>query len=547
MKARFKGLPRVTAALLVAGCGGTEPKTPLLTTINVTLSASSVVAGGTVQATAAGLDQDGAAMALSSVSWASNNTGVATVSGSGVVTGVSAGSTQITATSGGVQGAATITVNPIPIATVEVTGAASEVVGATVRYGVVLKAADGSILTGRTVSWSVSDASRASTTQNGTVTMLATGPLTLTASSEGASGSLPITVVPFSLSTVSAGVVVTCGLTPTGLAFCWGNGLAGRVGDGNTATTDRTKPKQTNVNERFAKIFSGNGVECALQTDGSAYCWGANGLGTVGTGATSSGEFSPQPAATNLKFQAMSLDFGRSCGLTLAGAVACWGVPPFGDGSTSNSLTPVSPQGGLTFKALANARNHVCALTTAGAAYCWGANDQNQLGDGTNTPRSTPVAVTGGLTFASLVAGTDFTCGLTAAGAAWCWGRNQEKQLGDGTQTFSSTPVAVQGGIAFTTISAGQSFVCGLNASGQAYCWGWNGGGQLGNAAVGGASGAPVAVDGGIAFASISTGSDHACGVSTTGIAYCWGANTNGSLGDGTTARRDSPVAILPP
>jgi alpha-tubulin suppressor-like RCC1 family protein len=539
---RLKTLPRTLAALVVAACGGTEPKAPALT-VNVTLAAPSVVVGGTVQAMVS--DQDGGAFPAESVTWSSNNSGVAAVAMNGLVTGIAAGSAQITATVGTVQGGASITVTPVPVATIEVSGVTSEVVGASVPYTAVLKAADGSVLTGRTVTWGVSDGTRASTTQGGTVTMLSAGSINLTASAEGKTGSIAVAISPFALSSVQAGVVNTCGLTVTGLAFCWGLNQNGRLGDGTT--TDRPKPTQTATAVRFSKIYSGNGVNCALTTAGKAYCWGANGLGTVGTGTTSSGELSPVAVVAALTFQTMSLNFARSCGLTTAGAIACWGVPPFGDGSSATSLTPVSPSGGLTFKALANARNHVCALTTAGSAYCWGPNDQYQIGDGTNTARPNPTAVSGGLSFASITAGTDFTCGLTAAGAAWCWGWNLEKELGDGTTTFRDAPVPVQGGIAFSSIAAGNAFVCGLDAAGHAYCWGWNGGGQLGDPTASASSGAPLAVSGGIIFASISAGADHACGVSTSGVTYCWGGNTNSSLGDGTTTRRNVPTAVSPP
>jgi uncharacterized protein YjdB len=151
----------VLAALLVAGCGGTEPKAPVLTTITVSITSSTVVTGGTAQATAIGQDQDGAIMTIASVGWSSNNSAVATVSNDGLVTGVGAGSAQIIATSGVVQGGVALNVSPIPVATVEVTGPASEVVGGRATYSVVTTAADGSVLIGRTVSWSVSDPTKA--------------------------------------------------------------------------------------------------------------------------------------------------------------------------------------------------------------------------------------------------------------------------------------------------------------------------------------------------------------------------------------------------
>jgi len=73
---------------------------------------------------------------------------------------------------------------------------------------------------------------------------------------------------------------------------------------------------------------------------------------------------------------------------------------------------------------------------------------------------------------------------VTTAGAAYCWGDNSSGQLGNGTKTKSTTPVAVAGGLTFATVSAGQYFACGVTTAGAAYCWGNNSSGQLGNGIV---------------------------------------------------------------
>ena len=141
--------------------------------------------------------------------------------------------------------------------------------------------------------------------------------------------------------------------------------------------------------------------------------------------------------------------------------------------------------GGLTFATVSTSFTHTCGVTTSGAAYCW---------DG-GTP--VPVPVPGGLTFAAVSAGGGHTCGVTTAGAAYCWGMNTLGELGTGTLT------------------------------GPEQCDDGNGGSYA-------CSTIPVAVAGGLTFASVRTGYSHTCGVTTSGGAYCWGNNLHGLIGYGT-------------
>jgi hypothetical protein len=95
------------------------------------------------------------------------------------------------------------------------------------------------------------------------------------------------------------------------------------------------------------------------------------------------------------------------------------------------------------------------------------------------------------------------------------------------------------------TISAGGHHSCGLDASGNAYCWGWNSAGQLGNGSTA-SSNTPVAVSmpAKVRFASISAGAQHTVALTSTGAAYAWGFNERGQLGDGTYTNSNEPVAV---
>ncbi|NBT26803.1 MAG: hypothetical protein EBT09_09680, partial [Actinobacteria bacterium] len=128
---------------------------------------------------------------------------------------------------------------------------------------------------------------------------------------------------------------------------------------------------------------------------------------------------------------------------------------------------------------------------------------------------------------------------------AWCWGGNWAGQLGDGTSGIDRTaPVAVTGELVFASLVAGEFHTCGVEGrTGKVWCWGSNSTGQLGDGTSGNGNwsdsanrSAPVAVSGGRVFASLAAGSDHTCGLEAgTDKAWCWGGNGYGQLGDGTS------------
>jgi alpha-tubulin suppressor-like RCC1 family protein len=104
------------------------------------------------------------------------------------------------------------------------------------------------------------------------------------------------------------------------------------------------------------------------------------------------------------------------------------------------------------------------------------------------------------------------------------------------------TPPA-SGDVRFTSITAGGSHSCGLTAEGIAYCWGHNDVGQLGDSTNTDRT-APVPVVGGITFKLLSAGDHHTCGIDTDNVPYCWGGNESGQLGTGTTAKWNMPVRV---
>lgn len=369
---------------------------------------------------------------------------------------------------------------------------------------------------------------------------------------------------------VAAGGAHTCALNSRNQAYCWGYNSNGQVGDGNIGSpaNDRMAPVAVSGNREFSALVTGLAHSCGLTAAGGAFCWGLNASGQLGDGSQSDRAV-PVPVVGGLTFSKITAGDSHTCGLTTSGATYCWGANgggQLGDGTGTGRRYPVAVGAGLTFRSIGAGKDHTCGVTIAGIVHCWGANDTGQLGDGTITGHAVPAPVLVGTAFASVWAGNGFSCALTPAGSAFCWGLNYAGQLGIGTYgSDRATPVMVTAfdapvstgasptpmttatatvlpsptrratALTFKEISSGYQHTCGLTLNGAAYCWGANLFGQVGDGTSGNDRPLPLAVRGGYTFASITAGGNHTCAMTPAGEAYCWGANANGQLGDGTT------------
>ena len=185
--------------------------------VSVALSASATTVGQSVQATATTRDAASNVLTGRSIAWSSSNGGVATVSATGVVTAVAAGSAQIAASSEGKTGSATLVVNvpaPVPVASVSVALAASTLNAAqTTQATATTRDASNNVLAGRVIAWSSSNAGVASVSASGVVTAVAAGSAQITATSESITGSATLTV---SVPSPSAG----CASPQAGWIWC---------------------------------------------------------------------------------------------------------------------------------------------------------------------------------------------------------------------------------------------------------------------------------------------------------------------------------------
>ena len=195
---------------------------------------------------------------------------------------------------------------------------------------------------------------------------------------------------------------------------------------------------------------------------------------------------------------------------------------------------------------LASGNRHTCALTAGGGVKCWGSNGAGQLGDGTTTNRSTPVNVVG-LASGVTVLGTGgyHTCALTSGSKVKCWGENAFGQLGDGTTARRSTPVEVNGlATSVSALAGGELHTCALTTGRGVKCWGLNSVGQLGDGTTIWRSTPVDAVGLTSGVTALAGGAGHTCALTTGGGAKCWGENRSSQLGDGTNTNRSTPVDV---
>jgi trimeric autotransporter adhesin len=183
------------------------------------------------------------------VTWASNNTAAATVSGAGVVTAVAPGTATITATSEGKSGSSAITVTQVPVGIVVVQPARDSIgPGATVQLTAVTEDSAGGVLSGRAVSWGSSNPAVATVSSSGLVTAVALGNATITASSEGKSGTSAITVYTPVASVTVAPATATIFVTQTKQFTATPKDAQGNPLAGRTVTWASSNPAAATVN-----------------------------------------------------------------------------------------------------------------------------------------------------------------------------------------------------------------------------------------------------------------------------------------------------------
>jgi alpha-tubulin suppressor-like RCC1 family protein len=562
----------------LADCGGdrsTSPPNPVrVVSLSLYPSADTIYIGDAIQVTAAMGDSSGSEITSRQIAWSVPDTTTIKVLPSVYTAQVDGRRTGTAVVVGSIDGLTDTSVITVWTRVASVTIAprpATLVIGDTVQFTAILTDTAGHTLSDRPISWEATDSyDMIPTLAPAQYWIGGSGTTYVKAEAEGKRDSVFIRLTAdAAFRTVATGEDFGCGVSAPGTLYCWGWNGWGQLGLGTVIDARLWNMHRSVIGAPAGRLAASLHSACALDTQGAARCWGFDDNGQLGNAAGTQPCFLGPCRGTPLAvigapaFDSLSLGLTHGCGLTANGTSWCWGSNSWGElgtGSPDASRHGAEQVVSATpFVSITAGGSHTCALDAAGLAWCWGSNTRGELGRGTadSLAYGTPDTVVGSLRFQAISTGPSYTCGLTTGGLAYCWGTNEHAQLGlgSGDSLPHPAPAQVVGGTQFTALVAGYEHTCALTSNGTALCWGKNEFGELGTppgapacryfSAVYPCSGTPLPVAGGIAFVSIRPGRYTTCGLGRDDIAYCWGANSVGQLGDQTFDNRSSPAPVV--
>jgi alpha-tubulin suppressor-like RCC1 family protein len=380
---------------------------------------------------------------------------------------------------------------------------------------------------------------------------------------------------------VDSGYFHACALTDARQAVCWGNDDYGQLGNG-AGVSPTTQPELVDTSgmngftsNRFRQISSGGEHTCGINGNGDIFCWGNNNHGQLGIGSIGGDSHLPAQVSTSqvsgeTYFIQVSAGGSHTCAITSDGVAYCWGEDTFGrlgdggaetDQSEPVAVNPATISGETYFRSISAGQFHTCGITVAGKVYCWGSDTNGALGDGGGEANALSpsqldtTVITGEKSFIKVQSGRYFSCGITSDRATYCWGQNDLGQLGDGTINPAYSPSALDNtglpaDAVLKDLVVGHSHACGITDAGLAYCWGSDAQGQLGNGDIFHPPFTPSPVNtGGVSspelFVDVAAGQNTYCATTNWGLAYCWGEDSDYELGNGNPGQDSSiPVAV---
>lgn len=355
---------------------------------------------------------------------------------------------------------------------------------------------------------------------------------------------------------VATGSIFTCALLADGTVKCWGYGLQGQLGNGSEVS--QTTPVTVTGISNAVKIAAGFNFACAVLSTGSVKCWGSNSYGQLGDGSNTNAS---TPVTVQGITTAVDVDAGtnsgsgyatfggHACALLSSGQVWCWGAGgngQLGNGSEVSKNTPVQASGISTATQISLGSLFTCARLSNGTVWCWGDNAGGKLGNSSYENSPVPVQVTGIMTATQVAATWGTACARLSDGTLQCWGNPEYWEFGPYPNTNRLTPSLSSVGT-YTEIFGSWGTMCGRKSDNTVNCWGQRGYGQLGdgyyndNSLPGRVFQRTSPLNG---VVDLSLRFYVGCAVLNDGTVKCWGDNSTGALGNGTTENTAIPATV---
>jgi hypothetical protein len=308
--------------------------------------------------------------------------------------------------------------------------------------------------------------------------------------------------------------------------YGWGQNDSGQLGVGNF--TEQSQPVQLSGLANVQQVAEGQVFGAALLSDGTVDTWGYDGDGELGDGRTAPVyRLIPAPVPGLDGVIQIAAGYQHVLALKSDGTVWAWGYNFFrelGDGTQTDRATPFQVPSLAGIAQVSASFYDSMARGSDGSVWAWGHNGFGELGDGTTTNRATPVKLPGLSGVTQVSAGYEHGLAVKSDGTVWAWGNNAFGQLGVGTTTSHAAPVQVPGLTGATQVAAGQTHSLAIAGPGSpVWAWGDDSSSQLGDGATK-EQNSPVSI-GLNGITQVSAGFNQSAAVSSTDVAYSWGAN----------------------
>jgi alpha-tubulin suppressor-like RCC1 family protein len=344
---------------------------------------------------------------------------------------------------------------------------------------------------------------------------------------------------------VSADKNYACAIKVGGARWCWGNDIFEQLGLGPGVQNENVPTALANETTVWSQIDVGQLHACGIG-GGELYCWGS----APSEDADVPTHVDDGPAYPT-HWASVVAGQSHTCALRTDDTLHCSGADDYGqlgDDADADGLVERFTANGWVndWDAMVTGWVHSCALDGDGTAWCWGWNIVGAAGPHAEGIQTTPIPVDDEDIWTALAAAQHHTCGIRQDKSLWCWGQNDEGELGDGTPGATGAPIQVGTDTDWESLATGREHTCAIKTDDSLHCWGLNDVGQLGDGSFV-TSNVPVAVgDPAKDWASVTVGDSHTCAIDVDGDLWCWGGITSGQLGNGP-AWRTEPVLVLAP